>query len=229
METPATTAPADAGAIPRLERMVLDRLFGEQSYAFDLYEGTVVNAADTRIIYLSADIIRGIYEALNFEAGDAWRIILKTCGTLWGQRMARSMEREVTALTSREWQQFSVSEYVDLLEGYFSRHGWGKAKIHLEDAASHGIIRMSMTHSLFATALNHVEGPVDYMVAGMLKGLFEAISGQTLDALEVQSPRRDAAPSCEFLVSAVDRIAAIEPLVGEGLPLEEILDRLRQT
>jgi len=227
----STVLETGAGTATRrreLEEFVLERLFGETYYRFDLVEGEIFNPADVRIIYLSADVVRGIYEALNFEAGEAWKVILKTCGHLWAKRVANSLEQEYRAIAQHDWDDLNVAQYVELMEAYFSRHGWGKVKVVLDDAAEYGIVRVSMTHSLFATALNNVEGPVDFMIAGMLQGIFETISEQTLEALEVQSPRRNAAPGSEFLISAPERIASIENLVEEGAPLDDIIERLRQ-
>ena len=59
------------------------------SLHFDLYEGTVVDASDTRNIFLCSDILQGIHAALSYEAGEAWKIVLYRCGFLWGQKTLR--------------------------------------------------------------------------------------------------------------------------------------------
>lgn len=229
METStAVKTGAPAGAAQRqLQDFVLTRMFGEEYYRFDLVAGEIFNPADVRIIYLSADIIRGIHEALSFEAGDAWKVILKTCGHLWSRRVAKSLAHEYRSIAEQDWDTLNVGQYVELLEAYFSRHGWGKVQIILDDAPEYGIVRVSLNHSLFATALNGVEGPVDFMITGMLQGIFEEISGQTLEAVEVKVPGESAQRS-EFLISAPDRINSIESLTEEGAPLDDILERLRQ-
>ncbi len=207
---------------------LFEQLFGLRQDQFDLHEGVITNPSDIRVIYLSADIIRGIYDALHYEAGESWGIILKSCGHLWGQRIAKLLEREVQLKAQRRLEAFTVAEYVALVENYFSHHGWGKLTIHLDDAADYGIVRATLTHSFFAATLTQVEGPVDFMIAGMLQGLFERLSGCELDCLELTSPRQNAAPASEFLITAPQRLASLETLIGEGVPFEVLLNQLRQ-
>jgi len=209
------------------EAEVFERLFGDSSYHYDLVAGTVTNAANTRIIYLSTDILRGIYEALEYEAGAAWRVILHSCGYLWGKNVFGLLEKEFKAITGGDLRKQTVSGYLRTLEQYFTLHGWGKLAIYLDDAPHSGFVRVSLEHSLFADALNHVSEPVDDMIAGMLRGFFEKISGQTLGCVEAVCVRQGA-PRCEFLISGVARIQALEPLLSKHAPLEVVLAQLRQ-
>jgi len=213
--------------LPTLEAEIFERLLGEKNYHFDLTEGTVVNTAGVRLVYLSSDFIKGIYEALYFEAGEAWHLILKNCGYLWGKRVFDTLQKELEFATQLSLGQLSVVDYLKLIESYFARYGWGRMTIHLEDAPQYGIVRVTMTHSLFANALHHLEERVDGMIAGMLQGLFEKISGQSLDCIEVACAQRDAEP-CVFLISAPKRIAAIEHLVADRVTVADILEQLRQ-
>ncbi len=207
---------------------LFEQLFGLRHDQFDLAEGVITNPGQVRVLYLSADVLRGIYDALYYEAGDSWGIILKSCGHLWGQRIARLLEREVHHQAQRRLEQFTVAEYVALIENYFAHHGWGKLTLNLEDAAAYGIVRATLTHSLFAATLTQVEGPVDFMIAGMLQGLFERVSGCDLDCLEVASPRQNAAPASEFLLTAPHRLAALETLIENGASCADLLQQLRQ-
>jgi predicted hydrocarbon binding protein len=213
---------------PVLDADVLERLLGEKNYHFDLTEGTVVNTAGVRLVYLSSDLIKGIYEALYFEAGEAWHLILKKCGYLWGKRVSDTLQKELEFATQQSLGQLSVVDYLKLVESYFARYGWGQVTIQLEDAPQYGIVRVTMTHSLFVSALHHLEERVDGMIAGMLQGLFEKISGQSLDCLEVACAQRDAEP-CVFLISAPKRIASIEHLVADRVAVNDIIQQLRQT
>jgi hypothetical protein len=62
----------------------------------------------------------------------------------------------------------------------------------------------------------------------MLRGIFENISGQELDCIEIVCARQSAAPACQFLISSSERIMNIEPLVEDGVAAEAIIDQLRQ-
>ncbi len=212
---------------PPLDAEIFTRLFSEAHHHFDMREGTVINSAGVRVIYLSSDIIRGIYEALNYEAGEAWKLILENCGYLWGQHMFESLLKEIQLVSQKNLGALPAVEYVRTLEAYFSMHGWGDAKIHLQDA-SFGIVRVTMTHSLFADALNHVDDRVDAMIAGMLRGFFEKISGgQDLGCVETACARRNAAPQCEFLISGAQRISRLTHLIEDEVSPEKVLQQLR--
>jgi len=100
----------------------------------------------------------------------------------------------------------TVDEYVALLENYFSMHGWGKMTITLDDAQSHGIVVARLEHSIFGAALSSVPGNVDEMIAGMLRGMFENISGQELDCIETPHPPDGAKDMAAFIITAPKRI-----------------------
>jgi uncharacterized protein len=211
----------------KLTTQVLEQLFGEAGLAYDLKEGTVTGIVE-RIIYINADLIAGVHQGLIDEIGDAWQEVLSTCGHFWGRRVATSIEKYLQVTVHVGLEQLLVTEYLSLVEQYFACHGWGKAKIHLEDAKQHGIVRVSLHNSIFAVALKHVEGPVDQMVAGMLRGMFERVASRPLDCLQVAWEHNggDAAVS-EFLVSAPKRIEVLKALVTHSIGVDNAIAQLR--
>jgi uncharacterized protein len=218
---------SDAAKLEQLQTQVLERLFGDHAYQYDLREGTVHTHSNMRMIYLSADIVCGIHQALTYEAGEAWRIILHSCGYLWGKSVFKNLSKDFKLLAYQDLHQISVAEYVLLMEQFLSAHGWGEAKIYLDDAERYGIVRVSLGYSLFVEVLNHVEERVDAMIEGMLHGFFEQISGDTqLGCIEVACARLGA-PRCEFLISGAARLERIEKSVSKGADLATILAELR--
>lgn len=213
---------------PSISADQLQRLFGEVGSHFDLNEGIVTDPFNTRIIYLSTDIVRGIYEALSYEAGAAWKLILQNSGYLWGKSIFNSLEKGLPVIAKQELRKLTVADYLTVLENYFAMHGWGKLAVDLSAAPQHGIVRIQMQHSLFAEALPHVNETVDALIAGMLRGFFEKISGRELDCVETACIRLGA-PACEFLISAPSRIQAIMPDVERGASTEAVLQALRAT
>ncbi|MEY3220279.1 MAG: hypothetical protein RIT27_1636 [Pseudomonadota bacterium] len=214
---------------PILEEKIFERLFGESGYFYDLKAGTVVSHNGVRIIYLSSDIIRGIYEALYLEAGDAWKLILSNCGYRWGKQLYDGFNKELQMTHQKTLENFTINAFVEFIEHYFNLHGWGKIKVNLDDATNCGIIRVTMTHSLFVDTLNHLRDRVDFMIAGMLRGLFEKISEQNLDCLEIKCSAKGAAPSCEFVITGQRRIRLLESLIeNDDPPLEKLLAQLRE-
>lgn len=213
----------------QLSTQVLDRLFGDSSLNFDLNKGTVLSVTDARVIYLSSDILRGIYDVLKYETGDAWSLILKNCGIIWGERISASLDKEVHVTTNQKMGQLNVDSFIHLLESYFASHGWGKMQFYLEDAETHGIVRANLKNSLFAETLKHLNSPIEFMIAGMLQGVFSTISGHDLSCIQV-SYENTGAESSEFLISAKSRIDFFEQSgFAQELNPDEALARLRFT
>lgn len=203
----------------------LDRFFSHEANRYDLLAGTAYNAAGSRVIYLSADIVKGIHQALLNETGPAWRLILKNCGILWGRRVAQHLEREIGLMFNANPGELPVAEYLRLLEGYFSAHGWGLLKLDLSKAEAHGIITASFDNSLFSEVLDDESARVDFLVSGILRSLFAHISGQELDCQEIASVR-SGAPRGLFVITSAARLDKLEERIEKGEPSDQILDAL---
>lgn len=226
MTTTTLTNTASSGQITS---QILEKLFGDNTLNYDLMQGTVKNATDVRIIYLSSDIIRGIYDVLKYETGEAWSLILKNCGVIWGERISASLDKEIQSTASQKMGQLDVNSFIHLLEAYFANHGWGKMRIYLDDAEQHGVIRANLRNSLFAQTLKHLNTPVEYMVAGMLQGIFSAISGHELSCIQV-SYETTGPQASEFIISGKARIESFEQSgFAQELSPDEAVARLRFT
>jgi predicted hydrocarbon binding protein len=205
----------------RLTEVAFERLFGDSQQRFDLYEGTIHSVSDARIIYLSADIIRGTYEALSYEAGEAWGIILRSCGLIWGKRVSLALNRELHAVTSRRMESLTVSEYISLLEQYFARHGWGRLKLDLAEAERCGVVRAEVHNSIFATVLADQKGSVNQMIEGLLAGLIGGISEHDLACLEVVRRGPPDAFS-EFFISGSARLEKAREAVQPDMTTQDL-------
>jgi len=223
MTTMNETTPA-----PQLSSDLLKMLFSIEGQTFDMEKGTVVTNADSRVIYLSSDMIHSIYDTLKYEAGDAWSLILKNCGVVWGKRINRSLEKELQLEGRQQVGSLAVDSYLKLLESYFSSHGWGKLRIYMDDAESHGIVRVSLLNSLFAQTLKDQREPVDFMIAGMLQSIFSDISSYDLRCIQV-SYQYSGNNCSEFLISGPARIAALEQVQLHDLSIDDVLAQLRVT
>ena len=202
-------------------------LFGTSQCKYDLVGGKVAGITD-RVIYLNSDLIKGMYEALNFEAGEAWSLIFKNCGYLWGKREISRLNKEIQVRMRKELGELSVSEFLNLVENYFARQGWGKIRISLDDAEQYGVVRVTFTNSLFDANLAHVKGSVNYMIAGILRAFFEYISQAELDCVEVSWHRTGETANSELLISGSKRIQALEQRINNtSHDIEEALGILR--
>jgi predicted hydrocarbon binding protein len=210
----------------QLSQQILQKIFTETAQTFDMKAGTVLSNTDVRVIYLSSDIIHAIYDVLKYEAGEAWALILKNCGIIWGKRIHSSLEKELYNSLEQKLGNLTVDSYIALLEAYFANHGWGKISFDLNHAQSDGVILATLTNSLFSNTLKNIDAPVDFMVAGMLQSIFASISEQELACIQIAYSHSDIDTS-EFIISGVSRIAHLETLKIHELTTNEALERLR--
>mgnify|MGYP000036763345 CR=1 FL=1 len=193
--------------------------------SFDLYEGTIIDPADTRIIFLATDILRGIHAALAYEAGDAWRIVLYRCGFLWGQKTLQQFVRQSQGAFGTKFEFISADAFLSNFVAAIAANGWGVLSFDLSKLVSNGVLRFELRKSLFSEALEHLRDRVDYLVAGMLAGIFSDLSRQDLSCVEITSELTGASASV-FLVSARARIESIQASVESGATERELLEVL---
>jgi uncharacterized protein len=208
---------------------IYERLFSDVGQHFDLYEGTVNSPGGAKVVYLSTDIIAGIYQAIKYEAGDAWMVILKSCGKRWGKRVAGALEKEMRSVLNRKFDALTVTEYVELLEQYFAYHGWGKIRFNLDGVESYGIVQADLKDGIFRYALPQATGSVDYLIAGMLVGIFEQISQTPLDVLQVDSKASDGSVVTHMLLTVPDRVEWGQAQVDAGVDFQTLLHEMRQS
>lgn len=209
-----------------LTEALLKQLFGSQQLQFVLDQGTVRSERRQRQLFVSSEQLLGIYKALNNETGDAWGIVMKNCGFTWGQRLMANLDQELFERHGCRSGELGVDEFCHLIERYFASQGWGRLKIQLGHARDLGIIRVDLQDSLIADALKEVKGPTDFLVAGMLRAIFEHVSERDLDVIQITCRRLGASSDCGFLITAPERINGIEDLSGQS-SMEEAIDALR--
>lgn len=207
---------------------IYERMFGDQGQHFDLYEGTASSPGGAKIIYLSSDIIVGIQKAIEYEAGEAWAVILKSCGKRWGKRVAAALEKELRSVANRRFDALTVTEYISLMEQYFSYHGWGRVHFQLDGIESHGVLQVDLRNSIFRDALPQVAGPVDHMVAGMLVSIFEQLGQTELDVLQIETQTHDGMCVTHFLLSAPDRVEWAQAQADAGADYADVLKEMCQ-
>lgn len=196
-----------------LTSLNLEQFFEESGFKYDLTAGTVNNAAERRIIYVSSDLMRGIYQALQEETADAWKIIFQNCGRTWGTRVAQTIDKELVGGGRTTQAELPIEGYISFIEAYFYQHGWGALKINLSDAANHGIVSATLKNSYFVEVLHDVEDFVDSLLAGILQGFLEHVSGAQLGCTEIGCARRGA-EECTFVVTDQSRLDAVDGRVG---------------
>ena len=157
---------------------------------------------------MSVDALNGVYKSLSHETGDAWRVVMKNCGVTWGRRSIERIQLMLQEQLGRRLEDLSVAEFCELVEHYFSYHGWGVVQIHLDNAETDGLLRVAVFNSVLTQALADVQGKTDYLLAGMFRSIFEQISGHELDCVQVTRERGEANGCNEFVVSGMQRLVS---------------------
>jgi hypothetical protein len=200
-------------------------LFDDSHLNYDLREGVIYNRASTRLCLFTSDLLRGIYQAVSEESGDAWRVIFKNCGRIWGQRVIRRLRVEVSKLGMPSFEELSVEDMMLLLEDYFRFHGWGLMRLNPSLMATRGIVQAELEDSLFAEVIEDQPEP-DAMVSGMLAAMLSELGRADLDC--VQTADSNTAPDgvSRFLISGRGRITQARELAQSGRNHAEILENI---
>ena len=207
-----------------LDRLNLERFFSETRLVYDLEAGTVKHPGAERIIYVSADLMRGIHQALVEETADAWKIIFRNCGRTWGKRVASRLDTSLAKAGATAQAALPLDHYLAFIEAYFAEHGWGRLRLDLSHVAQ-GLVIARLQNSYFVDVLADVDDFVDPLLAGILQGFIEHVSGADLGCLEIACARKGA-PACVFAVTAAPRLDKIEALVGQN-SADDIIAALR--
>lgn len=197
-----------------LSRLNLERFFCETRLVYDLEAGTIRNPGAERLVYVSADLMRGIHLALVEETADAWKIIFHNCGRTWGKRVASHLDAGLEKTGRSAQAQLPLEAYLAFVEAYFAEHGWGRLKLDLAHA-ERGLVVARLDHSYFVNVLADVDDFVDPLLAGILRGFIEHVSGADLGCAEIACVRKGA-PQCVFAITAPSRLEQIETLIGQS-------------
>lgn len=201
------------------------QLFEGSDLEYDFEKGTIYNPTQNRIIWLSSDIVKGIFRALEEEAGEARGLIMKNCGRVWGKSVVKTLDRELSNGGHENQGELSVENFLRLLKQFFSKTGWGLVEVNLEKAASFGYIEVSLRNSFFSHVMSDLGGTVDHLLAGVFEAIFSRISGHDLMCLEISSVNTGAKTG-HFILSARERIEDLEEMVEEGKSPNDILAKL---
>lgn len=213
--------------VQNITERALMELFGSHETNYDVYGGTVRLEERERQVFITVETIYGLYKSLVEETADAWKVVLKSCGYTWGNRLVQRLDKDLTARHAHGLAALNVDSFIDVIQSYFAYHGWGRLTINLDHAENAGIIALHLRDSIVTQALSaDTSGPVDFIISGMLRGIFEFIAGRELDCIQITCSRRTTTSQCEFLLSAPQRIATLESLAGQG-SLDDAIQKLR--
>ena len=205
----------------------LDQIFDLDNFVADLREGVMTNETKGRVCLLSTDLLGGVYNALLAESGPAWGLLMKNCGRVWGQRLARKLLKETELTLGKSYVELPLEEYLLFVTRYFSFHGWGLLELDISQTQSRGIVEAKLRHSIFAEVIKEKKEQemVNHMISGILASFFSFVSGQDLDCIQTQCSSCQKSESL-FLVSSLERVEEVEELVESGADHQEVLEKI---
>lgn len=214
---PVTAAPAPTGRPSYFS--------GDDFVRPDPARGTLRDATGRRLVRVSADLLAALHAALEAENGATATDVLYKLGRRWGEADFRAFADRApkeAGVPSLEQMHFNV-----LLESWrwpLTAAGWGTWR-HDFRRARVGLPVVELANSAAVAALGQTGKPVCHLYAGLFAALFSALAHRELVGVELQCAAAGA-DGCRILVASAARAATAAKLRDEGVPAEEILDRL---
>jgi predicted hydrocarbon binding protein len=200
--------PAD----PILTPLGLDRLVDERGLMRDPATGTLEQAG-LRTVAAPPEFLRSLRFVLNQETGGTWTTVAKAGGLAAGKAIGEHLDATLARAGKPALSALPLDACLALLERRLATEGWGRVQLDLSAAADHGVIVARLQHSPFVEALPDMNDFVDPLLAGLLAGFFQHISGEPLGCDEIACARRGAL-ECVFVITAEERLAPLRPLFG---------------
>lgn len=190
-------------------------------FTHDLRRGTLANRSGTKMCYLPPELLLALKQVLEEETGPEWTRIMHRVGRIWGRRVARRFQRELSDYFGRPLHEMPMREFVPILEGYFRYHGWGRLRLDLSQAES-GFIFARLENSGFAEIVGASKTPVDSIVCGLLGEFLCQVSERTdIECVETECSAAGH-PCCHFVIGIEARLAPVRRMLAEGRSHQEI-------
>lgn len=208
-----------------LNHHLVPNCFAPTSYFdLDVRAGVMRNRFGAKCCSLSGHFLRGLYVALQHEAGPAWRSILRHCGESWGTRFAQRFLREVGQFYGQSLEEMSMLRFDALVRECFAVHGWGRMQTDFSRLDA-GVIQIEVANPVMSEALGIAEARTEVLLEGVLKSLFREVTDQPLECYETQSAALGATSSI-FILAHEKRMAAVPGLIEAGETHATILERV---
>ena len=178
-------------------------------------EGIVRTKAGSRVIILPQELVQGVHQAIEYETGKAWNLVVYLCGRRWGERLLGSVRQE--------WRQFHHTsvDHIDFsvvqrwLREYFAFHGWGHLEVDFS-REDDGLVLFSLQDSVLDRLLSNLSGGyVNEIFCGLLAAWVSWFASAELECIEVESPQHGADKAL-LAVGIRDRIEAARKARARG-------------
>ncbi len=179
----------------------------------------------TRVVGAGAELIRALHFVFEAERPGYWAAVMKRAGIATGKAFAAHLDAQFASAGNLRLASMPLAACLEFLVRHVTEHGWGRLSIDATGAAEHGVVVAHLMQSFAAETLTGTENSADPLLAGMLQGYFEHVTGQTLGCEEIACMRQGA-PQCTFVLATTDRLQPILPFIGVETA-DQIIARLR--
>jgi predicted hydrocarbon binding protein len=191
----------------------------------DSARGTARDAAGRRFVRASVDFLASLHASLEREVGDASADVLYKLGRRWGEADFRSFaERAPQEFGVAGLEQMHFNVMLESWRWPLTAAGWGSWRYDFRRARQ-GLPVVALTNSAVAAAVGRTAKPVCHLYAGLFAAVFGSLARRELVGVELECGATGA-DGCRFLITSAQKAASAAKLRDEGVPAEDLLERL---
>jgi hypothetical protein len=215
---------------PELKQTKGGNFFASANYlSWDMKAGVLHTPDKVRVMGFPICMLVGILEGLEEECGQAWSVVLHSCGKWWGKRQMTRLQKALQEHFGKPLAELPTAQVHASLSEAFATEGWGRVDLNIK-YADKGILRVGVKNSPFIQAfadskLNVKNALVDHLLAGALAGMFSQATNAEMDAVEIACVNRGD-EKCEFVVGLKSKLEEVPALLKQGLWADEICAKL---
>ncbi len=193
----------------------------------DLESGLLESRHGERLLAIPEALLRGIYTGLEYETGQAARLVLRNCGRMWGKEFFRRFAQELSDYYQKPLAELEMGIFLQNLGQAWKTHGWGLIEVDWT-YKDQGVLVVSIRNSPFAALTPaHFTRPMGFLEAGLLGTWFSQLTGQDLACVQTTSEALGAKSNL-FVLTTATRLKEGEAWVDSGLSHDQVLEKLLQ-
>jgi uncharacterized protein len=215
---------------PEIQPLGGGNFFAYRDYlSWDMKAGVLHTRDKVRVMGFPVCMLVGILEGLEEECGQAWSVVLYSCGKWWGKRQMQRFQKALHKHFGQSLEELPTAQVHAALAEAFATEGWGRVSLDIK-YADKGVLRVGVKGSPFVEAfqsskLETKNTAVDYLFAGALAGMFSYMTNADIAVTEVACTNQGA-EKCEFVVGLSDKLNPVAGWLKQGMPADEIFETL---
>ncbi len=198
-------------------------------YKWDMGRGVVRERGGSRVMAFPQEFSIGLIAGLIEECGEAWPVVLQSCGSFWGKRQMDRLETELSAFHGERMKSLPTATAHAAIAECLAVHGWGRAEFDLSEIKKRLLLvrvnESPMARAVIDGKLDTGNKPVDALLSGALGAMFTHASGAAMECREIRCTA-SGAPVCEFVLAPEGRLSGVLALVRKNASREDILESL---